>query len=535
MLRLSLHARATLVPIVAVLSCGRPSTGSPPVLKLLSRTRTGVTFANTITTTDSVNVLTDVFLYNGAGVAVGDIDNDGLPDIFFAGNMVSSRLYLNKGNMRFEDITQSAGVTTTRWATGVTMVDINDDGYLDIYVSVSGPPWSKPEDRANLLFINNGNHTFTEAAARDGIADTAFTSHAVTWLKHSSFAGMGVDIADFNNDGRPDILQVDMMPQALSERKRMSGFTTRRTVMDLQSQGFRIDYGVNSLQLNNGVTNQGDIVFSDVARLAGVAYTNWSWSALFGDFDNDGYKDILITNGYPKAVTDLDYQQAMFRASRTGEGGVSRRRQWEVLRQLRGYKASNYVFRNEGDLTFTDRTREWGMDQQSFSYGAAYADLNNDGKLDVVVNNIDAPAFIYENVQPRDDAHHYLEIALQGESPNRRGIGASLVLTAGGQKQYLYHSPYRGYMSTMDDREHVGLGRATRVDSLEVTWPDGRHQVLTDLAVDRMVTLRQGDASPTSPTSPNLLQRVQPMDPPRALDYRHQTGSSTDYSVQPLL
>src|SRR5438270_12897495 len=203
---------------------------------------------------------------------------------------------------------------------------------------------------------------------------------------------MGVDIADFNNDGRPDILQVDMMPQALSERKRMSGFETQGTVAELRSEGFRVDYSLNSLQLSNGVTQAGDVIFSDVARLAGIAYTNWSWSALFGDFDNDGYKDILITNGYPKAVTDLDYQQAMFRASRSGEGGLSRRRQAEVLSRLRGYQASNYVFRNEGDLTFSDRTKAWGIERPSFSYGAAYADLNNDGKLDVVVNNIDAPA-----------------------------------------------------------------------------------------------------------------------------------------------
>src|SRR5438477_12489103 len=168
---------------------------------------------------------------------------------------------------------------------------------------------------------------------------------------------MGVDIADFNNDGRPDILQVDMMPHALSERKRMSGFTTRRTVMDLQSQGFRIDYGVNSLQLNNGVTNQGDIVFSDVARLAGVAYTNWSWSALFGDFDNDGYKDILITNGYPKATTDLDYQIAVFRARRAGDD----RRALSLLQDLPGYRVSNYLFRNNGDLTFTDQTNGWAL------------------------------------------------------------------------------------------------------------------------------------------------------------------------------
>src|SRR5438874_3282884 len=605
MLRLSLSARATLVPIVAALSCGRPPARTPPVLKRLSPTETGVMFANTITTSDSLNVRTDAYVYNGAGVAVGDIDNDGLPDIYFAGNMVSSRLYLNKGNMRFQDITRSEGVMTNRWATGVTMVDINNDGYLDIYVSVSGPPWSKPQERANLLFVNNGDHTFTEAAARYGIADTGFTTHAVfldyngdgyldlfllndspkdfvrtghpagirstslggynrlyrnngdgtftdvsgeagilkdvgyglgvavadlngdgrpdiyvsndvepndvlyvnngdgtftnqaaAWLKHASFSGMGVDIADFNNDGWPDILQVDMMPPALSERKRMSGFLTYSSLVDLHSEGFRVDYSVNSLQLSNGVTKDGDVIFSDVARLAGVASTNWSWSALFGDFDNDGYKDIFITNGYPKAVTDLDYQRALFRASRGGEGGVSRRRQWEVLRQLRGYKASNYVFRNEGDLTFTDRTKEWGMDQPSFSYGAAYADLNNDGKLDLVVNNTDGPAFIYENVQPKDDAHHYLEIRLQGESPNRRGIGSKLVLTAGGQKQYIYHTPYRGYMSTMDERVHFGLGHAVRVDSLEVIWPDGRSQLLTDLDVDRIVTLKQGDATP---------------------------------------
>src|SRR6266699_2742104 len=615
MLRLSLRSIGTLLPIVAVLSCGRRSAGAPPLFRLLSQAQTGVTFANTITTSDSVNVQTNVYLYNGAGVAVGDIDNDGLPDIFFAGNMVSSRLYLNKGNMRSQDITQSAGVMTNRWATGVTMVDINNDGYLDIYVSVSGPPWSKPEERANQLFINNGDHTFTEAAARYGIADTGFTTHAVffdyngdgtftdvsgeagilkdvgyglgvavaalngdgrpdiyvsndvepndvlyvnngdgtftnqaaAWLKHASFAGMGVDVADFNNDGRPDILQVDMMPQALAERKRMSGFLTQGSIAELRSQGFRVDYSVNSLQLNNGVTQAADLVFSDVARLAGVAYTNWSWSALFGDFDNDGYKDIFITNGYPKAVTDLDYQRAMFRASRTGEGGVSRRRQWEVLRQLRAYKASNYVFRNEGDLTFTDRTKEWGMDQPSFSYGAAYADLNNDGKLDLVVNNTDGPAFIYENVQPKDDAHHYLRITLQGESPNPRGIGSTLIVTAGGQKQYLYHSPYRGYMSTMDDRAHFGLGRVTRVDSLEVTWPDGRYQLLTGLEVDRMVTVRQQDAmrdarcgmrqgcGDISRISHPASRVFQPVDARRALKYRHQAGTQVDYDVQSLL
>ena len=644
---------APVLALLAVAGC-RPATANRPLFELLSPGRTGVTFANTITTNDSVNVQTDPYIYNGAGVAIGDIDNDGLPDIFFSGNMVSSRLYRNRGDMRFEDITKSAGVTTNRWATGATMVDINNDGYLDIYVSVSGSETSHGKDRANLLFINNGDRTFTEAAARYGVADTGFTTHAVFldynrdgcldlfllnnspkdfargmadthplgvrssspegynklyrnncdgtftdvsrqagileqvgyglgvvvadlnrdgWpdiyvsndvapndvlyinngdgtftdragasLKHTSFAGMGVDIADFNNDGWPDILQMDMLPATLERQKRMSGYLTYGGVLDLRRRGFRDAYDANALQLSNGVTPNGDVVFSDVARLAGVASTDWSWSALFGDFDNDGYKDIFVTNGYPKAANDLDYQTAMLGARRAGD----HQRALRLLKELHSYRLSNYVFRNNADLTFTDKTSEWGMDQPGFSNGAAYADLNNDGRLALVVNNIDGPASIYQNVQPRDDAHHYLEVRLDGESPNRRGIGSTLVLTAGGTKQYLYHSPYRGYMSTMDDREHFGLGRATRADSLEVIWPDGRRQVLTDLDVDRIVTVKQGDAvrgargsglGPRGPRTPNPEPRApfQPTDPRRALKYKQPEPASVDYDVQPLL
>ena len=643
------------IPLLLVEGCSQREK-QPPLFELLPPSRTGVSFANTITTNDSVNVQSDPYVYNGAGVAVGDIDNDGLPDLFFTGNMVSSRLYLNKGGMRFEDITDRAGVKTDRWATGATMVDINNDGYLDIYVSVSGSEGSKGKDRANLLFINNGDHTFTEAAARYGIADTGFTTHAVfldyngdgyldlfllnnspkdfargaadthplgvrsnspggysklyrnngdgtftdvsreagmlaqvgyglgvavadvngdglpdiyvsndvapndvlyinngdgtftdragAWLKHTSFAGMGVDIADFNNDGWADILQMDMMPAALDQRKRMSGYLTYSGRIELRRRGFRDDYDVNSLQLSNGVTQHGDVVFSEIAGLAGVAYTDWSWSALFADVDNDGYKDIFITNGYPKAANDLDYQTAAFGARRAGDHG----RALALLKNLRGYQVSNYVFRNNGDLTFTDKTKAWGMDQPGFSFGAAYADLNNDGRLDIVVNNIDAPASIYENVQPQDDAHHYLQVKLQGDSRNRRGIGSQLILTAGGQKQYIYHSPYRGYMSTMDDRAQFGLGRAKRADSLEVIWPDGRYQLLINLDVDRMVTLQQSEATQKvpgrcrvtgclpRPLTPDPRPRMfQPMDARRALKYKHSEGTFVDYEVQPLL
>ena len=640
---------ALFIPLLLLAGC--TSDRDRPVFKLLSAEQTGVTFANTITTNDSLNVQTDVYVYNGAGVAAGDIDNDGLPDLFFAGNMVSSRLYRNKGNMKFEDITERAGVRTTRWATGATMVDINNDGKLDIYVSVSGPPWSTPAQRANLLFINNGNGTFTEAAAQYGIADGGFTTHAAfldydgdgcldlfllnnspgdfsrgeatslpsgmrgetpdsynqlyrntcrgsftnvseaagilrrpgyglgvavtdinqdgwpdiyvsndavtndvlyinngngtftdkaaQWLKHTSFAGMGVDVADFNNDGWPDILQSDMMPRSLSRRKRTSGFATHNSQLESRSRGFRDDYSANTLQLSSGVTTDGNMVFSEIAREAGVSHTDWSWAALFADFDNDGHKDIFIGNGYPKAVNDLDYMTTT-PTRQAGIANAARRVGLDNLKRLPSYDESNYVFRNAGDLTFTDKTKEWGMQRPSFSYGAAYVDLDNDGRLDLVVNNIDAPAFIYANVQPKDDSRHYLSVRLEGAGANRQGIGSTLILTAGGQKQYVYQSPYRGYMSTVDDRPHFGLGAVKRVDTLEVIWPDGRYQLLTGLDADRILTVKQSDATETKQRG---LPRVpaprdplfEPMDVARALPYKHQASTVVDYSIQPLL
>jgi enediyne biosynthesis protein E4 len=532
------------------------------------------------------------------------------------------------------------------------MMDINNDGYLDVYVSVSGPAWSKGEERANLLFVNNKNQTFTEAAHQYGIADTGFTTHAVfldynrdgcldlfllnnspkdfargvtghptgmrgttpgsynelyrnecrrdnaakfasvsreagvlrdagyglgavaadlnrdgwpdiyvsndvapndvvyvnnrdgtftnkaaRWLKHTSFAGMGVDIADFNDDGWPDILQVDMLPRTSSARKKMSGLTTYGGLRELRSAGFRDDYTANALQLSNGVTKDGDVIFSDVAHLAGVAATDWSWAPLFADFDNDGYKDIFISNGYPKAVNDLDYMGAV---ATLRNGDRSRAR--SLLKDLPSYQVSNYVFRNRGDLTFSDETKRWRMSEPSYSYGAAYADLNNDGKLDLVVNNIDAPAFIYENVAPNDDAHHHLTVRLVGESPRElsAGIGAQLTLTTGGKKQYVDYTPYRGYMSTMDDRVHFGLGRARRVDTLEVAWPDGRRQVLTDLDANRVLIVRQADAREQESADGFVADAAtrnrwfQSLDG-RRFDYKQAAAAQIDYSVQPLL
>jgi hypothetical protein len=634
----TIAARAALAALV--LGCGNRETHPPPLFTLLSPHQTGVSFANTITTDDSVNVQTDVYIYNGAGVAVGDVDNDGLPDLFFSGNMVSSRLYLNKGNMRFEDITESAGVKTRVWAAGASMVDINDDGFLDIYVCVSGLNGSHGKDRANLLLINNGNRTFTEAAARYGLADTGyatsaaffdydgdrdldvfllnnspfdfargaadahpmgirgespegwnelyrnngdgtftdvsreagitrlvayglgvgvadlnrdgwpdvyvsndvapndvlymnnhngtFTDKRATAIKHGSLAAMGVDIADFNNDGWPDILEVDMLPAALEQQKRMSGYLNYFGRIELRRRGFLDDYDANSLQLSNGKTGDGDLLFSDIAWYAGLTATEWSWSALFADLDNDGWKDVFITNGYPKAPNDLDYQMALMGARQANRHDLA----LEQLQLLRSYNVSNYVFRNNGDLTFSDKSRAWGLEHPGFSYGAAYADLNNDGRLDLVVNNIDGPATIHQGMKV--DSSHYLQIKLAGESPNRRGIGTTIVLTADGRRQYFYHSPYRGYMSTMDDREHVGLGPAAKVDTLEVIWPDGRFQVLTNVDVDRVITLQQRNASGayrwlTADRIQPLFQRT------NLISYAQPSRTSVDYEVQPLL
>lgn len=640
---------AILIVLLSSVGC-RGERREQSLFELLSPSRTGVHFENTLVTTDSLNFQTDAYVYNGAGVAVGDIDNDGLPDIFFAGNQVTSRLYLNRGNFHFDDITTSAGVTTARWATGVTMVDINNDGFLDVYVSVSGPQWTKAENRANLLFINNGNRTFTESAAKYGIADTGFTTQAAfldynkdgcldlfllnnsakdftradlsshpsgkigqtpgsynelyrnncnstftnvsreagvlrdagfglgvavadlnrdgwpdiyvsndiapndvvyvnngdgtftnkraTWLKHTSYSGMGVDIADFNNDGWPDILQVDMLPHDLSQRKKMSGSTTLAALEEARRRGLLDDFTANALQLNNGLTKSGDVIFSDIAHMAGIASTDWSWSPLFADFDNDGYKDILITNGYPKAVNDRDYVLPATAVSQAS-GTTIRHSPLEMLKALYPYHLPNYVFRNRGDLTFADETKAWGMEQPSFSYGAAYVDLDNDGRLDIVMNNMNGPAFIYRNVEPVGTDHHFLSLMLVGDSRNPGGVGSNIVMTVGGRKEYLYQSPTRGYMSTVDDRPHFGLGRATRVDTLRIEWPDGRQQTLTNIAADRFLTLKQSDAAPVT-TGAALAkdgvneERVFDQANIPGLAYLQPSGS-LDFSVQPLL
>ena len=634
--------------LMSITAC-TPEESIPPVFYELSPDQTNITFTNTVTWDDSLNVQTDSFLYNGAGVAIGDINNNGLPDIFLSGNMVSSRLYLNLGDMQFEDITESAGITTDVRATGASMVDINNNGFLDIYVSVSGEPWSDPSERRNLLFINNGDNTFTEAASEYLIDDSGFTTHAVffdsnrngyldlfllgnspeefgrgdtggafsgasapnpygldrlyrnngdgtftnvseeagivnrlgyglgvvvtdlnrngwpdiyvsnditpndvlyinnkdgtftdrapDYLRHSSFAGMGIDIADFSNNGWPDILQTDMMSEHLSERKKMSGSLSYSGFLQLQYQGFFPHYNLNTLQLNQGVTKEGDILFSETGRMAGVSYTDWSWTALFADFDNDGYKDIFITNGYPKAVNDFDYLSEMHNARQSGDPETVKQRELEILENLHSYRVSNYLFRNNGDLTFIDETSNWGLYSPGYSYGAAYADLNNNGRLDLVINNINDTAQIFENRGLESDDTNHLQIKLAGDYPNSRGLGSTVILRNNGKQQLIYHTPYRGYMSTMDDRIHFGLGDATQIDSLEVIWPDGSYQLLTEIQANQILTVEKDSTSDPYPIeSPEPeYQYFEPVTINDILNFRHEDKSLPDFNIQPLL
>lgn len=616
----------------------------------LSPDHTGITFQNTVSESRELNNLLYPFMYNGGGVAVGDINNDGLPDIFFAGNMVSSRLYLNKGDMQFEDITESAGITTDKWITGVSMVDINNNGYLDIYLSVVSPEDAPAQDRANMLFINNGDHTFTEAAESFNIADTShttqalffdynknglvdlfllnhspgsfsrdmadsqhmaipenvstgydklyqnngdgtfsdvsreagileltgyglgavvadlnnngwpdiyvsndltpddvlyinnkdgtFTDRAKDYLKHTSYAGMGMDIADFNNDGWKDILQVDMNPEDYNDRKKMSygvGYNEFRARIN---QGFNHSYTQNTLQMNNGLTDSGDIVFSEIARMAGVAYTDWSWAALFGDFNNSGYKDILVTNGYPKAVNNYDYLIDVYQLGQTSPDDQNWNKRYQLFQDLNAIKLPNYLFENKGGLTFKDVSEQWGFTDAAYSYGAVYADLNNNGSLDIVINNLDSTASVYQNNSAELYGHHFLKVKLTGPENNKQGIGAEIVLSTSGEKQYVHQFPFRGYLSSVDPRLHFGLGEINTVDSLEVFWPDGSYELITQVESNQQILVNHSNAAAkevyaVNTTAENRVMKEITED--TGLDVEHRQNRYNDYNIQPLL
>ncbi len=644
------HRLLFLASLIVITACE----SNPPLFHRVPSSQSGVTFANTIVENDSLNVIDYTYLYNGGGVGIGDVNNDGLDDIFFAGNQVSSRLYLNQGNLTFQDATQSAGVETSRWATGVAMVDINQDGWLDIYVCVAskfGPPQSQ-----NYFFINQGTDTpggdvtfidqaeslgladrgystqaaffdydhdgdldmylltngledfsqnnarpkktqgeglsndkfyrnvtpsdrphqlvFTDVTREAGIltegyglgitvndinldgwpdvyvandfitndllwinnGDGSFTDRAADYLKHQTHNGMGTDIADFNNDGLVDIMVLDMLPEDNFRQKMMfSKPNDERFRLNLRF-GYTPQYVRNTLQLNNGFTPEGELSFSEIGQLAGVSNTDWSWSALFADFDNDGYRDLLITNGYAKDVTDMDYASYRASASQFGTAEAKREKAVNLAALLKEAKVHNYVFKNNGDLTFSDMSESWGMTTPSFSNGTAFADLDQDGDLNIVTNNINDEAFIYENTLEKSSQRNRLRISLEGPSNNPAGLQATVRLRYNGQQQYHHHTVYRGYKSTVENTVHFGSGAHMSVDSVEITWPDGRYQLLRNVPANQTITLRYEDAvdspPPPAPRPTPLLTNVSGE---LQLNYQHQEEDFVDFKYEPLL
>ncbi|WP_018616871.1 VCBS repeat-containing protein [Segetibacter koreensis] len=624
---------------------------------MLPSSQTGIHFNNKVEENDKYNVFEYMNIYTGAGVAAGDINNDGLVDLYFSGNETPGKLYLNKGNFKFEDITEKAGLLTNRWCTGVSMVDINGDGFLDIYVNVAGS--SKFGDTHNLFYINNGfSHspgnspnrqvTFTEKATEYGVAETrqtmnasffdydrdgdldlflitnpademvagvndvhgrkvngeslgtdilyrnngaspsgdltfsdvsreagilvegyslgaaisdvngdgwpdiyvsndfltndilyinngngSFSDKTAECLKHTSFASMGNDIADFNNDGLPDIYTLDMLPEDNYRKKMIIPAGGYDKFQLLLQRGYEPQYTRNALQLNNG-----NGTFSDISFLSGVSSTDWSWSALWADYDNDGDKDLMVTNGFYRDLGNLDYinyqprkQNPMgTRASRVEE-------KLKAIKNLEEVPLQSYLFENNNDLTLTKRSDDWGFTQKGFSNGACYADLDNDGDLDLVINCFNSEAKIYRN-NGETNKNTYLNILLKGKKPNTQGIGAKLYVYTNGKMQFQEFYPYRGYESSVEPVVHFGLGRYKKADSLKIIWPDGSEQTEYNVKGGQILQIDFDVKDQISNKPQNVAKHQEifsDITGKTGLVYQHKEADFEDFKIQPLL
>ena len=627
---------------------------SPPLFQLLPAEQTGVTFANTIVEDDTFNMVDFFYVYNGGGVAIGDLNNDSLPDLFFTGNMVEDRLYLNTRSKKaqaltFQDISEVANVSSSGWSTGVTMVDINCDGWLDIYVCRSG---NYPAgQRKNKLWINRGVDvrtgipSFTESAEAYGIADTSYSTQAAffdydqdgdldlyllnhtnairnpnqvrprvsdgsgpandrlyrnngqdqpftdvttqagilydglglgisisdinedgwpdilvtndfiahdylyinqqdssfqemseSYFGHTSHFSMGHDVADFNNDGLNDIVTLDMLPPDNYHRKKMSGPMNYNLFEYTLKEGYMPQYMRNTVQLNQGAIQGQPAKFAEIGQLLGLHATDWSWAPLLADFNNDGRKDLFISNGYLRDITDLDFINYTAGLSNTITADSLDYILKEKAKQMPAIKLPNLVYENEGALYFKDATNRWGLTQPSLSNGAAYGDLDLDGDLDLVVNNINEPAFIYENQTNLTTDHHFLSIRLLGDRLNPGGLGAKVSVYASGVHQFAEQSVSRGYQSSVDYNLHFGLGSAQKIDSLLVQWPNRTVSKLEAIPANQRLTIRQDEAVPSSPATLSPAEQwFAEVTEKMGLVYQHTDPEYDDFSQQYLL